>query len=410
MNLNLSFLFIFILSASSCSWFRSSDTVPAPKSVPLVESPKEDPIQKIWIVWAKVLGQAQAVEREAWWVLTDQKTRGVTGTFSRLQRAIEKQISGLKKNKVLRCEQFEMRKDILDPVRLYMKGQLFESCVRPAHLILDFEFVQPRALKLMINPEFQADVYGLGSAILNKNITCELTWTEKEVLHTLQCKGYKRNRSEKEIVELDRFEYTADAEQLLILSGKVTENLLPSRKIDAKVPLSGKITVTEIEIEKPKPPGYTESAGLQKAPETRGPRDTVSGPESAGAIPDMLKRRSDEKLKNFTPPAAGESVRNDGMPGPIESSVENPEGAVPQPIDPLAPATVKGGPLDRVQGNQQEAPLQSGGQQDLSPQSGQQVQQEEELPAPQNEEPQVQQQKQPQILKQAEPEMHEIKD
>jgi hypothetical protein len=103
-------------------------------------------------------------------------------------------------------------------------------------------------------------------------------------------------------------------QQLLIMKGQVIENLIPSRKIEAQVPLVGKILVTEVEIEKPKP--LLEELPVKKPAEVRGPRDLVSGPESSGPGPDLIRRKVDPLLQDFNPDIAEDSLRN-AEPNPL---------------------------------------------------------------------------------------------
>lgn len=279
---------------------------------------KGDLLQKTWIRWAKVLAQAQAVEREAWWVLTDQKSKSKPGSFSRLLRAVEKKNTKIKKNKVLSCEQFEFRDENFDPAKSMFKGKLFEACRKPSVLILDFESTKSNALQLTIYPEYQADVYGLGASLFNKKIDFELLWSDQGILLSLKCKSYKRNRNEKEIVELETFEYHKDSKNLLTLKGQVTEGFVSLRKIETQVPLSGAIIVNETELERPVPPGLIQS-NLPKPvthEDTEAPRET-------------LRNEIDGSLKEFSPPAHEGIVRPEEALPPVAppgiSHGENPQ-------------------------------------------------------------------------------------
>ncbi len=303
----------------------------------------EESLRNVWIRWAKIMAQAQAVEREAWWVLTDQKSKSKPGSFSRLLRALEKKNPNLKKNKVLSCEKFEIRGDVLDPVGSIMKGRLYESCRKPAVHILDFESTTANSLRMTIYPEFQGDVYGLGATIFNKKIDCDLAWNEKEILTKLTFKSYKRNRNEKEIVELETFEYQKDAKNLLTLKGQITENLVAIRKIETQVPLEGTITVNEIELDLPVPPGYIKPAQIPKnviLPISSPQIPAVQAPGNArydprGVPADITPQQQvgkdvDPGLKEFSPPVHSDSVRPEALvpvtpPGlPAETTGEPP--------------------------------------------------------------------------------------
>ena len=321
-------IFLFSFCLQSC-FSKKQAVLDSPQGQTAIQT-VPDPMQKTWSTWSKILMQANAVEREAWWVLTDQKSKGSVGSFSRLQRALEKQTQGLKKNKVLACEQFELRKDILDPVateQMYkMKGQLFEICEKPGFLILDFEYLENRKLKLMINPEHQTDVFGLGAAIFNKQIVCVLTWNEKEILTNLKCENYKRNRSPKEIVELDTFDYQFEAKNILSLKGKISENLSVKRKIETQIPLDGKITDLETEIEKVQSALVVEPQdNLDKPKGSRFERKNEN-PMTSGANPDLLKRKLDNKLKNFNPPI-------ESLPNPELNDTEEQVGDSGVPVE-----------------------------------------------------------------------------
>lgn len=306
-----------------------------------------EPSQKIWIQLAKVLAQAQSVEREAWWVLTDQRLSPQRGAFIRLQRAIEKKIVDLKKPKLLACEQFDLRleKNGAAEELTSIQGQLYEACRKPAVLLLDFSSAPPRALKLTIYPEHQADVFGLGASIFNKKVECSLSWTEKDILDKLQCTGYKRNRNEKEIVELEAFEYQRENKNLLVLRGKVTEGLVVTRKIETEVPLFGKIVVTETEVQKtaapiflPPPPSPPPSLLPPRQPPVALPQPPTDAPPSQPvdelgmdeAVPVAPPIEPPVALP-VAPPIAPPSALPGQQPGPILSP-ENlaPEGVIKQ--------------------------------------------------------------------------------
>lgn len=272
-------------------------------------------LQKVWSRWAKVLAQAQSIEREAWWVLTDQRSKSKPGSFSRLLRALEKKNKSIKKNKVLSCEQFEVRGETLDPVKGIMKGKLFEACRKPAVLILDFESTRPNALQLTIYPEFQVDVYGLGASLFNKKIECVLGWNEKAILSNLKCKSYKRNRNDKEIVELETFEYQKDSKNLLTLKGQITEGFVALRKIETQVPLSGAITVNETELDRPTPPGLIEVSVPKPAPMPMPvPVPKPVAPEVTELPQENQRKAIDPALKEFTPPVAEGIVSPEAAP------------------------------------------------------------------------------------------------
>jgi hypothetical protein len=306
-------------------------------------SGESESVQKLWTRWAKVLGQAHAVEREAWWVLTDQKFKSKIGSFTRFQRALERQIVGLKRKKILSCEKFKIKKEIKNPLSLQMTGQLFEICRRNPSHILDFEALEKQSLKLDIYPEFQVDVYGLGVSIFNKRIECILKWNDSDVLTSLSCKNYQRNRNSSEIVELDTFVYKMDSKNLITMKGRVLENLKPTRKIESEVPLIGKITVTETELDLPVVKNLPPPPRIPRlAPHPPLPDDQPQSPQ-----------QDQQQVQLQNPPTATQPSPPPGLTDPPS----------PHLMDPMAP-----NPIDPTTGNLED-PMQTGPTDPMSPET-----------------------------------------
>ncbi|MBK7962016.1 MAG: hypothetical protein IPK04_12950 [Bdellovibrionales bacterium] len=129
----------------------------------------------------------------------------------------------------------------------------------------------------------------------------------------MKCKSYKRNRNDKEIVELETFEYQKDSKNLLTLKGQITEGFVALRKIETQVPLSGAITVNETELDRPTPPGLIE-VNVPKPVPMPVPVPKPVAPEVMELPQENQRKAIDPALKEFTPPVAEGIVSPEAAP------------------------------------------------------------------------------------------------
>lgn len=249
---------IFVLPFSIQAQVKSTKATSASKNKK--ESVKKDPqLQKM----IKILAQADAVVREAWWVITSEKKTSMKSPFGKIQRALIYEQGGkLTKMAGFDCDRYSLRKQgATGKFPLFM--QIYDSCKEKqqmsAFATLDARSVQE--MKILFYPLYLPDVLGVASSIYNKTISCDLKGNDQAELLSLVCTLWQQDKNFHQIVLLDKLEYQKGKGDLLIMKGQILENMSPLKKIDVNVPLAGKIVVVEEEIPQPqmRPPPLVKS-------------------------------------------------------------------------------------------------------------------------------------------------------
>ena len=214
---------------------------------------------------SRYLEQADAVHREAWWVVAaERKVPGKT-VFGKVQHALARELKLKVSNKSLfSCDRYLVKREILSASGLPQKGEVFESCrSREAALhIADFEMKNSTEADITFQGQNLGELIGLGTAILNRNFHCHLKGDEEGKLTDLICDDFSQDRNATESVRFKVYEYHRGGQNLLKLRGQIYEALYATKKIQADVPLEGKIEVVETQTQAPAP----EVPALKPAP------------------------------------------------------------------------------------------------------------------------------------------------
>ncbi|WP_374028344.1 hypothetical protein ACES2J_08445 [Bdellovibrio bacteriovorus] len=281
------------LGLSSCFWKKEDGPVVEEKVVKVLTPKAEDsaPRDKSLDVLVRYLAEADGIHREAWWVLTAARPPISKSPFGKVQRALlASQNIKLTNKSMFRCDRYLVKRDVLGLLGYPQKGEVFEKCSDKADAkrIASFDVPKEGELNLIFYPENLQEVLGLGAGILNRQIHCSLKGKEK--LESLNCKDWAQDRTKEQMIRLDVYDYQKSGKNLIKLRGKVYENLTDIRKIEADVPMEGKITVTETELYAPEEPpvapapapGATPAPG---APKAGGPVSMPSGQAPASNEP-----------------------------------------------------------------------------------------------------------------------------
>ncbi|WP_374035679.1 hypothetical protein ACES2I_08290 [Bdellovibrio bacteriovorus] len=289
----LSAALIAALGLSSCFGKNEEAPVVKEKVVKVLTPKAEDTSRrdKSLDVLVRYLAEADGIHREAWWVLTAARPPLSKSPFGKVQRALlASQNIKLTNKSMFRCDRYVVKRDILGLLGYPQKGEVFEKCSDKADAkrIASFDVPKEGELNLVFYPENLQEVLGLGAGILNRQIHCSLKGKEK--LESLNCKDWAQDRSKEQMIRLDVYDYQKSGKNLIKLRGKVYENLTDIRKIEADVPMEGKITVTETELYAPEEPPVAPapapgSSPAPGAPKAGGPVPMPSGPAPVGSEP-----------------------------------------------------------------------------------------------------------------------------
>lgn len=328
--------FVAVLLLTSCFGKKEETSAPALQKTVKVLTPKaEEAANKDksleWMV--RYLAEADGIHREAWWVLTAARPPIGKSPFGKAQRALlSSQNIKLTNKSLFRCDRYLVKRDILGLVGYPQKGDIFEKCSEKseAKRLASFDVPKEGELNIVFYPDHLQEVLGLGAGILNKQIQCSLRGKEK--LESLNCKDWAQDRTKEQMIRLDVYDYQKSGKNLIKLRGKVYENLTDIRKIEADVPIEGKITVLETELYAPEAPPVVATPTPAVVPTKPGgsrPLEPVSGgnpnlgmPPSrdlpGGVDPDVMLQREQQGQ-----PQGVESV-------PVEPGADGwPEGEAP---------------------------------------------------------------------------------
>lgn len=332
---------------------------PEPKSQapaeapPAVAKPKPPARDADLLRITKLAAQADQVQREAWWVVSGERRPAPKSAFGKLSRAALWALDGKLATKgVFNCDQYRFAKDAgAGP----WAGTFSEKCGErsPEKKLAVWRDTGPKSARVEFFPANLGEVLGLGASIFGKPLACELTWTENGILSTLSCPGWEQDRNH-QMIRLDVYEYKREQGAILKLKGKVLENLLPVRKIESEVPLEGKITVTETELNPPEPepakpaaPPEPPKHGPKNAEGTAAAAENGAAPDSAGAAPvdaDLFKRQA-RKVRIDAPAATPDGEPAVSLP---EEPAHGGQAPVLEPT-PMEQAPMEPGPVDPAQ-------------------------------------------------------------
>lgn len=244
---------------TSCVRKKDSAGDSAATASAVVNMPKKlvvSPQDKAMNSFAHLMEQADSVHREAWWVLTGERPPLLKSAFGKVQRAILSQSNAKLGNKSLfSCDRYEVKRDVLSQTGYPQKIDMFEKCSSkaPAKHMAFLNAQKEGEFEVTFYPEGLQEVLGMSAAILNKPIVCKIRTNSSEQLLGLNCKDWAQEKNKIQMIRLDVYDYQKEGKDMIRLRGKVYENLTDIRKIEADVPMTGKITVTETELYAPTP-------------------------------------------------------------------------------------------------------------------------------------------------------------
>lgn len=355
--------FIFVsLNSTGCSWFQgksgsetsTSEVAVFPKKV-MLPAPQLAPKDHELLRLTRYLEQADAVHREAWWVVASEKKVPGKTIFGKIQRALAQELKLKIANKSLfSCDRYTVKREILSAKGYPQKGQVFESCrsKEAAVHLADFEMKTATDANLVFQGQNLGELLGLGTAILNRNIRCAMKGDEEGKLTDLICEDFSQDRSSTESLRFTVYEYHREGKSLLKLRGQVVEALYATRKFQADVPLEGKIEVVETQTLAPEnpPPAVAPvvPAALPQAPrvlpadpDSQRRRQLEQNPEDyhveeagTGAPPTVREGSRAQPEVDSSVPATPQA---DVMPLTPEEELEQNPNATPAPPPVLAP-------------------------------------------------------------------------
>ncbi|MFM6928411.1 MAG: hypothetical protein ACKOX6_08095 [Bdellovibrio sp.] len=261
-----------------------SGPVAAAKAAPVAAIVKDKSVDYM----ARLLEQADGVHREAWWVLTSDRRPVGKSPFGKVQRALLSSDNVKLSNKSLfRCDRYLVKRDVMGKEGYPQRAEVFEKCSEKlaAKKIALLTAQKKGELQLVIYPEHLEEVLGLSATILNKPITCSLKGNGQGQLLSLNCKDWAQERTKEHMIRLDVYDYQKEGQSMIKLRGKVYENLTDIRKIEADIPMTGKIQVTETELYAPTPtPTVTPSPKASPAARKTAPHTAGQGPSPTGDV------------------------------------------------------------------------------------------------------------------------------
>lgn len=337
-----------LLILPSC--FSKKEEAPAPqeKVVKVLTSKAEDVPNKdkSLEILIRYLAEADGIHREAWWVLTAARPPIGKSPFGKVQRAfLSSQNIKLTNKSLFRCDRYLVKRDILGILSYPQKGEVFEKCSEKseAKLIASFDVPKEGELNLIFYPENLQEVLGLGASILNRQIQCSLKGKEK--LESLSCKDWSQDRSKEQMIRLDVYEYHKAGKNMIKLRGKVFENLTDIRKIEADVPMEGKITVIETELYAPEAPPVAPAPAPTSTPVAKPTTPPAAGAPELGlppardqiVDPDVMMQRQRGQEPQQEPQQPEEAEQDPSMQGWPEGEGPEQHPQEAQPQDPQQP-------------------------------------------------------------------------
>lgn len=198
--------------------------------------------------------QADAIHREAWWVLTNERWPLTKSPFGKVQRALMSfQNLKLANKSAFRCDRYIVRRDVKNLTGFPQEVKVFEKCSEKieAKLLAEVQAPNRKEVQVVFYPENLEEILGLSSAVVNKSISCTIQGDGEGRLLVLRCQHWSQDRSKEQTIRLETYDYEKSGKNLIQLRGKVLENLTEIRKIVADVPMEGKVEVLETELYPP---------------------------------------------------------------------------------------------------------------------------------------------------------------
>ncbi len=248
------------LSLSACFSREEKPVTPVtPPPVVVTKVAETNPVpqrDRSLDVLVRYLGEADSIHREAWWVLNNERPAVGKSPFGKVQRAfLSSQNIKLANKSLFRCDRYVVQKLPGSAAHFPQNFEIFERCSEKiaAKKIATVKMLSERDVQLVFLSENLEEILGLGATVLSLHIECSFQGDGQGHLQKLKCKDWAQDRSREQMIRLSVYDYDKSGKNMLSLRGKVFENLTDIRKIEADVPLDGKIFVTETELYPPEP-------------------------------------------------------------------------------------------------------------------------------------------------------------
>lgn len=277
------YLFSFVLFFSGTGWAQRAQTKAAPKKT----APEVIPFD------LSFLSQAEDIEREAWWIITNERLDGAGSPF-RVLRTVGK----LQNTKI----NTKFCKNLLIFSQDQMTWRVESACQKPSVEVGSLQKIsgQPEKWKVSWKNGPFNEHFGLSTSILYNQQSCEIEVGKGSRIEKMSCPNYVRDRKEAEIVNLTTFEYVAKATHILKIEGDVKKDLQSIATFKTEVPMNGDIVLKVKKIpQKPvidalanKTDFSNMKAPSQEAGESNGQKDQKENSSQDQSIQD---NRNEEK-------------------------------------------------------------------------------------------------------------------
>ncbi|MFP5519490.1 MAG: hypothetical protein ACLGGX_06275 [Bdellovibrionia bacterium] len=299
-------IFLLLFSAISLGACTKKSAVPSPALVEQgqvadrIKSPKRvvqaynPDLEEVILL----LGEAESFYKEALKVAGFLSSEQST-FFYKLQRAVGR-LHGVRISNqlVMGCEKYKF--DVVPEKLNWNRLQVFEICLQKPVFLLDLQIQklnnQIKSAKLMVKTEPLQKLIGLGASLAASEFYCDFVLTERRI-REMNCRNLAQQKlSGSHILKIDRFQFKKDQEKVQAqILGQVFDNLMPLRKFEMKIPLTGKIKITETELFPPEdlevsepaqvaaPPAVNADGGGSREGGPMGVRSSLSGAPGGSA-------------------------------------------------------------------------------------------------------------------------------
>lgn len=281
-----------------------------------------------WSRLATIMRQVDAIDREAWWVVNQNRAPATKSVFGKIQRAAQSEDGQkLTQKQLFNCDRYSSQRKILNAAGFPQKISMFHVCRKDHEQFAEIDWTDKSHLTATFSPGPLTDVLGLNASILGKKIVCEIVTDDQAIVQNFSCKNMIKDRSATEVVELETYDFKKKDNSQLTLKGNVTEQMKIKSKIETHVPLSGKITVLETEVSPP--PGYVRKA--------TGDQPKAAAPSLAPVIPPPPPSELTHQNVQGNPPAGEGSVAPLNPDQLVKKVIEEEEQRLRQTPSPLGP-------------------------------------------------------------------------
>lgn len=290
------FLFSFVLVIPSESHAQRQPVKQQPKKMAPEVVPHD----------LSFLSQAEDIEREAWWIITNKRLEGSSSPF-RVFRTVGK----VQKTKI----DTKFCKNLLILSQGQMTWRVESVCQKPS---IEIGLIQklsdkPQKWKISWKNSPFTDHFGLSTSILYNQQSCEIEVGTGSRIEKMNCANYVRDRKEAEIVQMSTFEYDAKGKHILKIVGDVKKDLQVIATFNTEVPLNGDIVLKVKKI--PQKPALDELANKTEFSNIKAPSQEAG--ESDGKK-DQKENQSIQDNRNEENRAEKENGSEEEISRPIE--------------------------------------------------------------------------------------------